>query len=154
MTAKWIVLAACSTLTGGVLAWFCLVIARFVREAGGWHEVVLAHWALQQRFRTSIVGVGLIVKEIVNDWRAARDIEEKADAPDAPHTVPVQAPGVTGTMGGLGMAPLIRGMYEADSFRAFIAARLRGGLRLRILGVLLFVAGATLEYVAALISAL
>jgi hypothetical protein len=105
-------------------------------------------------FLLQIAGIWLIVKEIVNDFRVARSIRDRTDAPDPPTEIRTVGPGFESRIGGIGLQPLIRGMYEADSFRTFMAERLSGGLRLRVLGVVLFLAGASVAFAANLISAL
>jgi hypothetical protein len=104
-------------------------------------------------FLLQIAGVALIVREIANDFRVAKAIRDKADAPEPPTAVTAERGGIRASIGGLGMQPLIRGMYEADSFRLFMADRLSAGLGLRVLGVVLFVAGAAVDFAANLVSA-
>jgi hypothetical protein len=101
-------------------------------------------------FVLAIAGILLIVREILDDVRAARTLRERQDAPNPPTAITTSVPGrpVEISVGGAGMQPLIQGMYQADSFRDFVAERLGGGLRRRWLGVGLIIIGAILNLVA------
>ena len=97
-------------------------------------------------FVFQVVGVGLVVKEILGDYRAARAIMEK-DAEPLPRTA-LYGVKAGGRPGGAVGEMLERG----DSFRRFYAERMEGGLRDRIVGVVLFVIGAIVVLAADLIS--
>jgi hypothetical protein len=101
-------------------------------------------------FALQIGGIAMIVWEIVGDVQAARVLREREDAPDPPRAVTTRIPerGVEITVGGAGMQQIIRGMYQADSFRDFVAMRLGEGIRRRWLGVGLIVVGGILDLVA------
>jgi hypothetical protein len=103
-------------------------------------------------FACQIAGVVLIVVEIWDDVRAAREIRERPPLPAGIRTT--DPSGVSGEIGGL-MGQLLGGAVQGvDSFREFTDRRLSGGLRRRIAGVVLFVFGAALAFTAGLVDAL
>jgi hypothetical protein len=102
-------------------------------------------------FLLQIAGVVLVVLEIRNDLHTARDIEAREEGPRPTGVGEVTPTGGTFIGGSLG-AHLAGTMQGTDTFRTFIAERLSGGLKRRVLGVGLFVAGAAIDLSANLIS--
>jgi hypothetical protein len=106
-------------------------------------------------FLTQLGGIVLLVTGLAGDIRAARMLRDQTDVEGGPATeITHSAGGVTTTIGGSGMGPLIQSMQRADSFRTFTAERLAGNMAMRILGVLLVVVGTTVDFAADILSAL
>jgi len=92
-------------------------------------------------FLLQLAGVVLIVLEIRQDLRSAREIEAQNAEPE-PEGVQTFSPTHETFIGGDLGRHLARTMQVSDSFREFTLDRLSGGLGRRILGVVLFVLGA------------
>ena len=105
-------------------------------------------------FVLQMLGVALVVREIADDVRAARAIQQRADeGTSAPQGIAFQRPGVSGYIGGIAGQHMAQTAHNIDSFREFTAERSEG-IRWRIVGVGLFVIGAVMALAASLVATL
>lgn len=99
---------------------------------------------------SEMVGIVLIVVDIRNDRRLARELASGAVAGDAP--TEVEYGGGAFRLGGMFTEDFLRVKHDAEALERFIAERVGGSLGKRILGVALVVVGATMSFVADFIS--
>lgn len=103
-------------------------------------------------FALEFGGVALVALEIAGDIRAAKRLAESRPTPEGITHSP--APGIEIGIGG-SLGQIIAGnVQNMDTFRTFTLERLTGGIRRRVLGVVLIVAGIGVGTIANLISVL
>jgi hypothetical protein len=107
---------------------------------------VVAVTLLCLAFVLQVTGVILIVRDIQDDVRLAREIT----APLTQNPSGLQFPGVT-VSGALG-AHLAQQMVRADTFRDFVLQRLAGSVRRRWIGVVVLLAGFAAAFTASIIA--